>query len=178
MAAAAETIRTIHGGGSNPISLVWTGSENWLYVRFGEHTRAVDWQLDQLPGDWERFDAGAERAVWDQVRDFHERMGEIVVRVVTVPSRIEELLARFQPSAWLAHAATGTILMATEADRIPILREQFPTIIERAPVEVRRRVPTFGLDDADYGLMSQIKTAFDPDRRLNPGRHVDGERPR
>ena len=178
VAAAGKTIRAIRNGPLDPISLVWTGRENRLYVRFGEHARAVDWQLDQLPGsDWERFDRDAEGAVWDEVRGFYEQLGEIVVRVVTVPSKIEDVLTRCQPSAWLAHAATGTILMATEADRISPLREQFPTIIERGPVEVRRRVPTFGLDDAEYGLMSRIKTAFDPDRRLNPGRHVDGERP-
>jgi glycolate oxidase FAD binding subunit len=49
-------------------------------------------------------------------------------------------------------------------------------VIEKAPVDVRRKIPTFGLDAAEYDLMKRMKDAFDPEGRLNPGRHVDGER--
>jgi glycolate oxidase FAD binding subunit len=49
-------------------------------------------------------------------------------------------------------------------------------VIERAPLDVRRRIATFGLDDIEYGLMKKMKDAYDPEGRLNPGRHVDGER--
>jgi len=49
-------------------------------------------------------------------------------------------------------------------------------VIERAPLEIRRDLPTFGLNDAEYNLMNKMKHAFDPEGRLNAGRHVDGER--
>jgi glycolate oxidase FAD binding subunit len=48
-------------------------------------------------------------------------------------------------------------------------------VIEKAPLEVRREISTFGLAGAEYGLMKKMKDAFDPRGRLNPGRHVDGE---
>jgi len=43
-------------------------------------------------------------------------------------------------------------------------------------LEIRRNLPSFGLNDAEYNLMNKMKEAFDPGGRLNPGRHVDGER--
>jgi len=45
-----------------------------------------------------------------------------------------------------------------------------------APLEVRREIATFGLNEAEYMFMKKMKDAFDPEGRLNPGRHVDGER--
>jgi FAD/FMN-containing dehydrogenase len=145
-------------------------------VRFGEHPEAVRWQLERLPAeDWERLDGEEERAAWDQVRGFYRGLGEIVVRVAASPSRLEELVRRFEPPAWLAHAASGILLMSVAEARIPELRREFPAILERAPLEVRRRVPTFGLAGREYELMRRFKDALDPGARLNPGRHVDGE---
>ena len=65
--------------------------------------------------------------------------------------------------------------MACPPERIIELRLQFPAILERAPIEVRRRIPTFGVRGLEWELMLQVKKTFDPDRRFNPGRHVDGE---
>jgi FAD/FMN-containing dehydrogenase len=67
--------------------------------------------------------------------------------------------------------------MAVEgADAIQPLRSRYRAIIEKAPVEVRREIATFGLTDTEYELMKKMKATFDPQGRLNPGRHVDGER--
>ena len=33
-------------------------------------------------------------------------------------------------------------------------------MIEKAPLEVRRKVPTFGLNDAEYDLMKKMKDAL------------------
>jgi glycolate oxidase FAD binding subunit len=65
--------------------------------------------------------------------------------------------------------------LASEAD-ISSIREKYRVVIEKAPMEVRRRIPTFGLTEPEYELMKKMKHAFDPGGRLNPGRHVDGER--
>ena len=54
------------------------------------------------------------------------------------------------------------------------------------PVAARERVypdvaavhvpAPFGLTGTEYQLMKALKAEFDPEGRLNPGRHVDGER--
>jgi FAD/FMN-containing dehydrogenase len=67
--------------------------------------------------------------------------------------------------------------MTVAAEGISRLRKEFPAVIERASLAVRQRVPTFGVQGAEYDLMRKVKTAFDPEGRLNPGRHIDGERP-
>jgi FAD/FMN-containing dehydrogenase len=55
------------------------------------------------------------------------------------------------------------------------IREKFRAVIEKAPIDVRREIPTFGLTPAEHEIMKKMKAAFDPEGRLNPGRHVDGE---
>lgn len=179
LAEAADVIREIRSGPLEPVSLVWAGAEDpFVAVRFGEHPRAVEWQLDRLPGEgWERFDAETESAVWDAVRDRYRALAEPVVRVAAPPSDARAVLERFRPASWLVHAANGTILMTAGVDAIARLRERYPTLVERAPREVRLQAGVFGLTGAEYDLMRRVKTAFDPEGRLNPGRHVDGERP-
>jgi FAD/FMN-containing dehydrogenase len=56
------------------------------------------------------------------------------------------------------------------------IRQKMPAVIEKAPLAVRREIPTFGLRGAEFELMKKMKDAFDPEGRLNPGRHIDGER--
>ena len=173
---AAEIVRGIRTGPLEPIALVWTGPDHTITVRFGEHPRAVEWQLDRLPGEgWDRFDRETEGSVWNDVRNCYTRLSEPLVRVAALPAQVPGLLDRFQPESWLAHAANGTVSMRVDVDDIPRLRREFSATIERASLDVRNRVSAFGLDGAEYALMRKVKTAFDPDGRLNPGRHVDGE---
>ena len=178
LANAAEMVGHIRRGPLDPISFVWLGPEHAIYIRFGDTAAAVQWQLEHLPdGDWERFGPDDEPAAWASVRACYESLGELVVRVAVSPSAMGEVLNRFEPVSWLAHAARGIVLMSLPQERIAGLRQEFPLVIERAPLEVRRQVPTFGLRGAEHRLMVDIKNAFDPEHRLNPGRHVDGESP-
>jgi hypothetical protein len=55
------------------------------------------------------------------------------------------------------------------------VRTKYPAVVERAPREIRRRVGTFGVQGTAKRLMLDMKNTFDPERRLNPGRHIDGE---
>ena len=177
LANTSEMVRLVRKGPLNPTSFVWLGPENVLYIRFGDTTAAVQWQLEHLPGrDWERFDPPEEHAAWESVCGFYESLGELVVRVAVSPSAVGDVLNRFEPAAWLAHPARGIVLMSLPPEQIGKLRQEFPVVIERAPLEVRRQIPTFGLRGHEHRLMLDIKNVFDPDRRLNPGRHVDGER--
>lgn len=178
-AAAEKIIQEIRSGPFEPISLVWSGPPHTIAVRFGEHPHAVKWQLEQLPsGDWERLDQTSEKAVWEDVAHQYRRLTEPVVRVAALPSQVRYILERFEPKSWLVHAANGTILMTVDMEDILRLRQEFHAVIERASLGVRKKIPTFGLKGDEFELMSKLKMTFDPEGRLNPGRHVDGEQSR
>ena len=118
-----------------------------------------------------------ESALWQQLRKRHAEIGPALVRVIGLPSTVHEIIEEYQPAQWMAHALNGIALMSISTPgEIRRLRQKYRTIIERAPVEVRREIATFGLNDTEYELMKQMKQTFDPEGRLNPGRHVDGER--
>ena len=90
---------------------------------------------------------------------------------------MHEIIEEYRPAGWIAHALNGIVLMVVEGPgMVQRLRSRYRAIVEKAPVEVRREVATFGLTDTEYDLMSKMKKTFDPKGRLNPGRHVDGER--
>jgi FAD/FMN-containing dehydrogenase len=90
---------------------------------------------------------------------------------------VHEIIEQYRPTAWIAHALNGIVLMQiSKADEIRQIRRKYRAVIEKAPLEVRREIGTFGLTDTEYDLMKKMKEAFDPEGRLNAGRHVDGER--
>jgi glycolate oxidase FAD binding subunit len=47
-------------------------------------------------------------------------------------------------------------------------------VIARAPVALKRHCAVWGAPRHDFALMRAIKTSFDPDHRLNPGRFLGG----
>lgn len=175
---AAKLLSGIRHSEVQPVSCEWIGPENAVWVRFGEHPQAVDWQLKNLPqADWQVLEREEEAAAWESLRVRYSSLGSIVLRIVGLPSNIHEIIQDYQPSAWIAHSCNGIVLMATEkpAD-VALIRRKHRTVIEHAPIEVRREIATFGLNEAEFELMQRMKVAFDPEGRLNPGRHVDGER--
>jgi len=175
-ASAADMIRALRAAPLDPVSLIWTGPMNEIRIRFGEHASAVRWQVGQLPeGDWETFDSESEPDLWDDARAFYDRLPEPVVRVVARPSQVPDVVSRFRPAAWMAHAGNGILLMSSTPEQIPALRREFPVVLERASLGVRTTIPTFGMRGVGYETMRRLKAALDPEGRINPGRHVDGE---
>ena len=177
--SAASCVATIRKSPLQPVACEWVGPENEVWIRFGEDPLAVEWQLKNLPAqaDWKIAEGPDEAAAWENLRTRFNAFGPLVVRAVGLPTAVREIIESSRPSAWVAHAVNGIVLMqVASAEEIVRLREKYRVIIETAPVTVRREVPTFGLNDAEYGLMKKMKAAFDPEGRLNPGRHVDGER--
>jgi len=161
-----------------PVACEWVGPGNEIWLRFGEHPRAVEWQLQNLPAEaqWTFSEGPDEAAAWENMRKRYNSFDPIVVRAVGLPTQVREIIEVYQPVEWIAHALNGIVLMRLgSAAEVPRIRQKYRTVIERAPVEVRREVATFGLTAAESVLMKKMKTAFDPDGRLNPGRHVDGE---
>jgi FAD/FMN-containing dehydrogenase len=147
-------------------------------LRFGEDPRAVDWQLKNLPSgaDWKIVEGPDEIAAWERLRTRFLAFGPIVLRVVGLPTLVREIIEEYRPAAWIAHALNGIVLLQIEsAADINRVRKKYRALIEKAPLAVRREVATFGLNDTEFDLMKRMKHAFDPEGRLNPGRHVDGE---
>lgn len=175
---AGMLIASIRKSALQPISLEWVGNPNEVWVRFGEHPKAVEWQLKNLPpADWTISEAEEEAAAWEKLRERYAALGPVLVRVIGLPGTIHEIIEEYRPTAWMAHAANGIVLMTVPGiGVIQRIRSRYRAVIEKAPVEVRREVSTFGLTDTEYELMSKMKQTFDPEGRLNPGRHVDGER--
>ena len=175
---ASQLVSAIRKGALQPVSCEWIGPENEVWLRFAEDPGAVEWQLKHLPpADWKVFEGDEEAAVWETFRPRYERLKPIVLRVIGLPTTLHEIIKEYRPGAWIAHVLNGIVLVQTSsvAD-IRRIRERHRAVIDKAPLEVRKEIATFGLNDAEYLLMKKMKDAFDPEGRLNPGRHVDGER--
>ena len=178
VSGAAQLVASVRHSAIEPVACEWVGPENEIWVRLGEHPSAVDWQLKNLPqADWTILEGREESAAWERLRSRYDRLAPIVLRIVGLPSSAHEIIKEYRPPAWIAHALNGIVLAEvwTAAD-IWRVREKYRAVIERAPLEIRRDLPSFGLKDAEYNLMNGMKHAFDPEGRLNAGRHVDGER--
>lgn len=174
---AAQTVSLIRQSALEPISFVWAGAKPRICIRFGEHEDAVRWQIKNLPqADWKVCEGDAESACWEDVRRAYMNLGDVVVRVIAKSTELPDVLREFGHGQWLAHAGNGIALIGLREADIERVREKYRAVIERAPLALRQRIPTFGLTDAEWRLASRVKAAFDPRHRLNAGRHVDGER--
>ena len=176
--AADKLIASVRHSALQPVSCEWAGAANEVWLRFGEHPQAVDWQLKNLPpAHWTILEGHDERAAWEKLQARYARLGPVVLRVIGLSTTLHEIIEEYRPTNWIAHALNGIVLMEVSGvPEIRHIREKYRAVIERAPIEVRRQIATFGLMDAEYDLMKKMKNAFDPEGRLNAGRHVDGER--
>ncbi len=174
----AKLVSSIRTGALQPVSCEWVGPENEVWVRLAEHPKAVEWQLKTLPlGDWTILEAEEEATAWERLRRQYQGLRPIIARVIGLPTTVHEIIKEYRPTAWIAHALNGIVLaqVSTTAD-VRRIREKHRAVIEKASLETRREIATFGLTDTEYSFMRKMKDAFDPETRLNPGRHVDGER--
>src|SRR5439155_689715 len=109
---AAQLISSVRKNALQPISCEWAGPENEVWLRFGEHPRAVDWQLTNLPaGDWTVLEAEDEAAAWERFRLRYSQLGPVALRVVGLPTDVGAILEEYRPRTWIAHALNGIVLM-------------------------------------------------------------------
>jgi len=160
-----------------PIACELVGPKHAVWVRFGEHPRAVESQITNLPAaNWKIVEGAEETAAWEKLRATWAAMGPIVVRAIGKPTDVQGIIDAYAPSSWIAHAMNGIVLMALgDMQSAEAVRKKFPAIVEKAPREIRRRLGVFGVSEPAKRLMLEMKRTFDPERRLNPGRHIDGE---
>jgi FAD/FMN-containing dehydrogenase len=85
--AAAAVIASLRKSVVQPVSCEWVGPESEVWLRFGEHPSAVEWQLKNLPGaDWKVVEGAEEGAAWERLRSKFNQFGPIVLRVVGLPT--------------------------------------------------------------------------------------------
>jgi hypothetical protein len=134
-------------------------------------------QLAQLPtASWKVHEGDEEAAAWNSLSADYAGMGPIVLRVVGKPTDVPGIIDAYGPASWIAHGMNGIVLMALrDVERAEAVRRKYPAIVERAPREIRKRFGTFGVQGSVKRLMLDMKRTYDPERRLNPGRHIDGE---
>jgi glycolate oxidase FAD binding subunit len=177
MSDAMEVLAVLRKSSLQPIACELVGPKHAVWLRFGEHPRAVEMQIAQLPrAPWKVYEGAEESTAWEKLGSAWAAMGPIVVRVVGRPTDVQGIIDAYGPSSWIAHALNGIVLMALgDVQTTEAVRTKFPAVVERAPKEIRRRVGTFGVQGTAKRLMLEMKNTFDPERRLNPGRHIDGE---
>jgi glycolate oxidase FAD binding subunit len=177
MAEVMTVIDALRKGALQPIASELVGPKHALWVRFGEHPRAVEMQLAQLPSaSWRVHEGVEEAAAWEKLRAAYAAMGPIVLRVVGKPTDIPGIIDSYAPASWIGHALNGIVLISLgDMQTAEAVRKKFPAIVERASREIRKRLGTFGVEGPAKRLMLEMKRTYDPERRLNPGRHIDGE---
>ncbi len=111
--SAAECIAALRKSTLQPVSCEWVGPENEVWLRFGEHSKAVDWQLKNLPrgADWVISEGPEESAAWERLRKRFNTFEPIVVRAVGLPTQVHEIIEAYKPAEWIAHALNGIVLM-------------------------------------------------------------------
>ena len=177
MEDAVAALSAVRKGTLQPIACEFIGPEHEMWLRFGEHPRAVEMQLAQLPSaSWKVHEGAEEVEAWERLRAAYAAMGPIVLRVVGKPTDVPGIIDASDPISWIAHGMNGIVLMALgDVQSVEAVRRKFPAIVERAPREIRKRLGTFGVEGSVKRLMLDMKRTYDPERRLNPGRHIDGE---
>ena len=67
-----------------------------LWLRFGEHPRAVEMQIAHLPpASWKVFEGAEETAAWERLRDARAAMGPVVVRVIGKPTDVQGIIEAY-----------------------------------------------------------------------------------
>ena len=116
------------------------------------------------------------------------RLGAPPASLPEARSQLERVLpdAADASTRWIAAADSGVLFVETPFDdvdqsarRIEAARGALTLLggnltIEQAPPALKRRVDIWGPAGEGARLMHRIKREFDPQRRLNPGRFVDG----
>src|SRR5207249_4965964 len=108
LAEASAVLKALQKSALQPIACELVGPQHAIWLRFGEHPRAVDSQIAQLPpAAWKVVEGGEETAAWEKLRGTYSGLGPIVLRVVGRPTDIPGILDSYKPSAWIAHGLNG-----------------------------------------------------------------------
>lgn len=172
-------------------------ASNWpddaLLIRFIDSEAAVDhqvdWVIQAIDENYKatllsEIEAGA---VWAEVADFDQRAMRVRLSVPlsAVPAEFEKAFLTHLDCVAAADIGFGIIRLAFDADggsavdqikrlRASAAHANGTLVIEKAPAETRRAADAWGDVGSTAGLMRSIKTRFDPQSLLNPGKFVLG----
>ena len=172
-----------------------------LAVNFEGSNRTIDRQMHEtrllarrqnaLMG--EDLHGESQQRFWQVVREHMQ--GTLTCKVALLPSQIAPYLQQLEhicrrhnlEAATIAHAGNGILYIELRpGDAIPRLVEAIAElrryageirgslIIERCPVELKRRVSIWGEPGADFGMMQRLKQQFDPKGTFVGGRFLGG----
>jgi FAD/FMN-containing dehydrogenase len=157
---------------------------------FDRHLRDLD-VAALPPSACAVLEGAAAETLWTAVRDLRARFaGAVVVRVGALPQALPTLLSRLAPEragacGTMIHVGTGIARVIVPADDLAATATQlFPSteialraggyvVVESAPVDSpgRSRLPWgASKNSATHDLDERLRQAWDPQRRLNPGR--------
>ncbi len=172
-----------------------------LAVNFEGSSTAIDRQIDEtrllarknsalLSDD---LTGKAQDQFWDVVREHTQ--GSVTCKAVVLVSQIatylqviEETCRHYElDSAVVAHAGNGILYIELRpSDATPRLVEAIAElrlhaqgargslVVERCPIDLKRRIDVWGEPGADFYLMQRLKQQFDPKGTFVKGRFVGG----
>jgi len=172
-----------------------------LAINFEGSSVAVDRQLDEtrqlarqngaLLGD--DLAGKAQDQFWDVVREHTQ--GSVTCKVVVLVSQManylqttEEICHRHDlEAAVVAHAgngilyielrpgdATSRLVEAITEQRLHAQVAHGSLVVERCPIDLKRRISIWGEPGPDFYLMKRLKQQFDPKGTFVKGRFVGG----
>jgi len=146
-------------------------SDGRVLARYFGSRDAVDRAVSEL--GWKKTDS----AVWDEhARRGHEKWARIAVPRTLLRDVVSSLPDGSEwwasPGAGIAHWAIATDAQSVTAMRAKVEAAGGTLVMLAAPDDFMREVGSWGTAPATIDIMRRIKTAFDPDGTLNPGRFV------
>jgi glycolate oxidase FAD binding subunit len=139
-------------------------------------------------GDAQRLDGEAHEAAWRSVREFGRSEDTTLVKLTCLPTDVARLVLSVESHVGaapeiVARAGNGVVYVALPPEAgagvvgqvvAEAIQRGGSGVVERAPLDLKRRLDVWGPTRGDFPLMQALKAQFDPEGVLNPGRFVGG----
>ena len=197
--AIAQVVQTIRNSGLTPTAMdllstavikqLDLGSELGLIIRWQTIPESIEQQINQIKAIAKQLDLSistyadeSERKLWQDCTDIINipNGASVTCKIGIAPAAAVEFLDRFSQQSILArvHASSGLgRLQLSEYEQIEEMRlgcQQnygFLTILD-APQAVKQKIDVWGYSGNALKTMQALKSQFDPQNILNPGRFI------